>query len=186
MMLPCKHIFHTPKGNSSNFILQLVPYQEDFLHHFHKPCLDLLIWILIVNLALTYHKKLDLITSSTSQFQDLPCWQKQFKHRWKKLVLVIIITNDNNLHFKWCDWAPFGCREEHTLDEWEDEVHTEAPITLGPYPWTLGWLASHVEQDHQLSPQSWRESCLSLPSTVMIANCCKTRLSGQALEHTQV
>ncbi|KAJ3981411.1 hypothetical protein F5890DRAFT_1379224, partial [Lentinula detonsa] len=32
--------------------------KKDFLHHFHKPRLDLLVWILISKLAPTYYRKL--------------------------------------------------------------------------------------------------------------------------------
>ncbi|KAJ3792935.1 hypothetical protein GGU11DRAFT_651569, partial [Lentinula aff. detonsa] len=32
--------------------------KHDFLHHFHKPRLDLLVWILVTKLAPTYYRKL--------------------------------------------------------------------------------------------------------------------------------
>ncbi|KAJ3741760.1 hypothetical protein DFH05DRAFT_1573067, partial [Lentinula detonsa] len=32
--------------------------KKDFLHHFHKPRLDLLVWILVTKLAPTYYRKL--------------------------------------------------------------------------------------------------------------------------------
>jgi len=62
---------------------------------------------------------------------------------------LVVITNDN--------LASLSCRE--------GGVH-EAPVTMGPHMWTLGWPASHVEWDHRLSPQSRGELHLRAPSTV--------------------
>ncbi|KAJ3779750.1 hypothetical protein GGU10DRAFT_280331, partial [Lentinula aff. detonsa] len=31
--------------------------KHDFLHHFHKPRLDLLVWILVMKLAPAYYRK---------------------------------------------------------------------------------------------------------------------------------
>lgn len=58
----------------------------NFLHHFHKPCLDLLVWILVKKLVPHYERKLDLLLNNTGQYCELPSWQKAFKHEWKKLA----------------------------------------------------------------------------------------------------
>jgi hypothetical protein len=60
--------------------------KKDFLHHFHKPRLDLLVWILVAKLAPTYYRKLDLVASTTGRYRGLPSWRKQFKREWKKLA----------------------------------------------------------------------------------------------------
>ncbi|KAI6151276.1 hypothetical protein BKA82DRAFT_4329102 [Pisolithus tinctorius] len=46
----------------------------DYLYHFLKPWVDLLVWILVMKLALTYHNKLDHILSDTGQFHELSSW----------------------------------------------------------------------------------------------------------------
>ena len=56
------------------------------LHHFHKPRLDLLVWILIVKLAPSYYRKLDQAMNDKEWYRELLCWQKQFKQDWKKLA----------------------------------------------------------------------------------------------------
>jgi hypothetical protein len=62
--------------------------KHDFLYHFHKPGLDLLIWILVKKLILIYYKKLDQLLHNTGQFCELPLWRQAFKCKWKKLVNV--------------------------------------------------------------------------------------------------
>ena len=58
--------------------------KHDFLHHFHCPRIDLLIWILITKLAPTYYTKLDWLLRPIGQFRELPSWRKDFKRAWKK------------------------------------------------------------------------------------------------------
>ncbi|KIM74969.1 hypothetical protein PILCRDRAFT_79546, partial [Piloderma croceum F 1598] len=58
--------------------------KRDFLHHFHKPRLDLLVWILITKLAPNYYRKLDLLLNDTGHYRELPSWRKSFKREWKK------------------------------------------------------------------------------------------------------
>ena len=60
--------------------------KHDFLHHFHKPRLDLLVWILVKKLAPTYYRKLDQLLHNTGRFRELPSWRKAFKREWKKLA----------------------------------------------------------------------------------------------------
>jgi hypothetical protein len=64
--------------------------KKDFLHHFHKPRLDLLVWILIVKLAPVYYRKLDQMMSDTGRYRELPSWRKEFKRIWKKLAMTPI------------------------------------------------------------------------------------------------
>ncbi|KAJ7757209.1 hypothetical protein DFH07DRAFT_742226, partial [Mycena maculata] len=42
--------------------------KQDFLHHFHMPCCDLLAWILIVKLAPTYYRKLEWLLTDTGRY----------------------------------------------------------------------------------------------------------------------
>ncbi|KAJ6523472.1 hypothetical protein DFH09DRAFT_1329961 [Mycena vulgaris] len=59
--------------------------KHDFLHHFHKPRLDLLAWILIVKLAPCYYRRLDRILKPYGRdYRDLASWRKDFKAEWKK------------------------------------------------------------------------------------------------------
>ncbi|KAJ6558978.1 hypothetical protein B0H10DRAFT_2369275 [Mycena sp. CBHHK59/15] len=59
--------------------------KHDFLHHFHMPRCDLLVWILIVKLAPTYYRKLDRLLTNTGRYRELPSWCKGFKRTWRKL-----------------------------------------------------------------------------------------------------
>src|ERR1700720_1640901 len=60
--------------------------KHDFLHHFHKPHLDLLVWILVKKLIPHYERKLDLLLNNTRRYHELPSWRKTFKREWKKLA----------------------------------------------------------------------------------------------------
>jgi hypothetical protein len=60
--------------------------KHDFLHHFHRPRLDLLVWILVEKLAPSYYRKLDQMLNDTGRYRELSCWRKPFKHEWKKLT----------------------------------------------------------------------------------------------------
>ncbi|KAG2139796.1 uncharacterized protein EDB93DRAFT_1241918 [Suillus bovinus] len=46
----------------------------DYLTHFSKPRVDLLIWILVVKLAPTYYKKIDHLLNDFGRFQELSSW----------------------------------------------------------------------------------------------------------------
>jgi hypothetical protein len=59
--------------------------KKDFLHHFHKPRLDLLVWILVVKLAPTYYRKLDQFQDNMGRYRELASWRRQFKRKWKEL-----------------------------------------------------------------------------------------------------
>ncbi|KAJ3979858.1 hypothetical protein F5890DRAFT_1632026 [Lentinula detonsa] len=59
--------------------------KHDFLHYFHKPRVDLLLWILITKLTPTYQRKLHHLTEDTGRYRGLACWRKAFKREWKKL-----------------------------------------------------------------------------------------------------
>ncbi|KAF7426653.1 hypothetical protein PC9H_009022 [Pleurotus ostreatus] len=60
--------------------------KKDFLHHFHKPRVDLLVWILVTKMAPAYYRKLDLATRDIGRFRELPSWRKAFKRDWKRAL----------------------------------------------------------------------------------------------------
>lgn len=59
--------------------------KHDFLHHFHMPRCDLLVWILVIKLAPLYYQKINLLLTETGRYRELPSWRKGFKKIWKKL-----------------------------------------------------------------------------------------------------
>ncbi|KAF5374553.1 hypothetical protein D9757_012415 [Collybiopsis confluens] len=65
--------------------------KHDFLHYFHKPRVNLLIWILTTKLTPTYQRKLHYLTEDTGRYRGLASWQKAFKREWKKLKSTLII-----------------------------------------------------------------------------------------------
>ncbi|KAJ6614377.1 hypothetical protein B0H10DRAFT_1803689 [Mycena sp. CBHHK59/15] len=59
--------------------------KHDFLHHFHMPRCDLLVWIIIVKLAPSFYRKLDRLLTDTGRYRELSSWRKDFKRAWRKL-----------------------------------------------------------------------------------------------------
>ena len=66
--------------------------KRDFLHHFHKPRLDLLVWILVTKLAPTYYRKLETLLIDTGRYRELSSWRKAFKKEWLKSAKTPITT----------------------------------------------------------------------------------------------
>jgi hypothetical protein len=60
--------------------------KRDFLHHFHKPRLDLLVWTLTVKLTPVYYRKLDRFLEDNGRHRELASWRKAFKQQWTKLA----------------------------------------------------------------------------------------------------
>ncbi|KAJ7170411.1 hypothetical protein C8R43DRAFT_875882, partial [Mycena crocata] len=58
--------------------------KKDFLHHFHKPRIDLLVWILVVKLAPRYYRRLEIMMGDIGRYRDLPSWRKDFKCEWRR------------------------------------------------------------------------------------------------------
>ena len=56
--------------------------KEDFLHHFSLPCLDPLVWVLVMKLVPMYYRKLDGMLNDKGRFCELPKWRKDFKFDW--------------------------------------------------------------------------------------------------------
>ena len=71
--------------NSNSYLYSWRRIKHDFLHHFHMPHCDLLVWILVIELALTYYWKLNHLLTETGRFHELPSWRKGFKREWRKL-----------------------------------------------------------------------------------------------------
>ena len=70
---------------SNSYLYSWRRIKHDFLHHFHMPRCDLLVWILVVKLAPTYYRKLNRLLTETGRFRELPSWRKGFKREWWKL-----------------------------------------------------------------------------------------------------
>ena len=85
--------------------------KRDFLHHFHKPRLDLLVWILVKKLAPIYYRKLDQLLHNTGRFRELPSWRKAFKREWRKLMNTPVDTPINPKYrpdsLKWVCTCPY-------------------------------------------------------------------------------
>ena len=58
----------------------------DYLYHFSLPRVDLLTWVLITKLALTYYQKLAVMLNDIGRFRELPKWRKDFKFEWIKAM----------------------------------------------------------------------------------------------------
>jgi hypothetical protein len=70
--------------------------KRGLLHHFHKPRLDLLVWVLVVKLTPTYYRKLDQMMVDNGQYRELPSWRKAFKREWKKAAKTPIVMPLND------------------------------------------------------------------------------------------
>ncbi|KAG1878754.1 hypothetical protein C8R48DRAFT_745325 [Suillus tomentosus] len=71
----------------------------DYLYHFAKPRIDLLAWILVTKLALSYSKKLDHLLHDTGRFRELSSWRKSFKSEWQR-ALETPITMPMNAKYR--------------------------------------------------------------------------------------
>jgi hypothetical protein len=69
----------------------------DFLKHFHKPRIDLLLWILVEKLAPTYHSKLDALEGN-GRHCNRASWRKAMKREFRR-----------------CARAHLGCDAEDSL-----------------------------------------------------------------------
>ncbi|KAF9497385.1 hypothetical protein BDN71DRAFT_1481789 [Pleurotus eryngii] len=73
--------------------------KKDFLHHFYKLRVDLLVWILVTKMAPAYYRKLNLATREIGRFHKLPSWRKVFKRDWKQ-ALKTPITVPLNIKYR--------------------------------------------------------------------------------------
>ncbi|KAJ7211663.1 hypothetical protein GGX14DRAFT_564879 [Mycena pura] len=58
--------------------------KHDFLHQFHSPRVDLLIWILVKKLAPTYYRKLELFLQNATRYRELTVKRQLCVHRVKQ------------------------------------------------------------------------------------------------------
>jgi hypothetical protein len=63
--------------------------KEDFLGHFHKPRLDILVWILVTKLAPMYTPKLDALTSN-GRHRNLASWRKPMKAEFRRCARAVL------------------------------------------------------------------------------------------------
>ncbi|EIN06505.1 hypothetical protein PUNSTDRAFT_90128 [Punctularia strigosozonata HHB-11173 SS5] len=69
--------------------------KKDFLHHFHKPRIDLLIWILTDKLVPAYTRRLSIHLKPTGRNREQPSWRKSFKRAWRKCESAHIRNPDD-------------------------------------------------------------------------------------------
>ena len=85
--------------------------KSDFLHHFHNPRVDLLVWILVTKLAPSYYKKLDQVFTDIGRYRELPTWRKPFKCEWKRCAKTPISKPPNPKYrpnpSKWVCTCPY-------------------------------------------------------------------------------
>lgn len=58
--------------------------KKDFLHRFHLPRCDILVWVLVTKLAPHYYRKMDRLLVDTGRYRELGSWRKDFKKRWRE------------------------------------------------------------------------------------------------------
>src|ERR1700733_7386876 len=73
------------------------------------PQCDLLVWILIVELAPSYYQKLERLLTDTGHYRELPSWHKQFKRNWKKLLKTPITMPINEAYRPDVKWWVCTC-----------------------------------------------------------------------------
>ncbi|KAF8588750.1 hypothetical protein K439DRAFT_1533549 [Ramaria rubella] len=69
--------------------------KHDYLHHFHKPRLDVLVWVIMTKLIPPYHKKLDELLTYKGCFHGLPSWRKAFKREWRQCEKKLVQDPEN-------------------------------------------------------------------------------------------
>ena len=75
-----------PRNDLHSSVYSWRHIEHDFLHHYNRPRLDLLVWILVKKLAPLYYRKLDIMLVSTGCYRELPSWRKVFKRAWKEAM----------------------------------------------------------------------------------------------------
>lgn len=68
--------------------------KEDFLHHFHTPRVDLLVWIIINKLAPCYYRRLEVLMTDTGRYRELSSWRKPFKKLWRDMETRLTAETD--------------------------------------------------------------------------------------------
>lgn len=59
--------------------------KKDFLYHFARPRVDLLVWVLVDKLAPLYANRVHKLHAGTGRTRDAPTWRHEFKKIWKTL-----------------------------------------------------------------------------------------------------
>ncbi|THU79226.1 hypothetical protein K435DRAFT_884508 [Dendrothele bispora CBS 962.96] len=109
--------------------------KKDFLHHFHKPRIDFLVWILTAKLAPSYYRRLDLIQRPVGRgYRNLSSWRRDFKREWKKCVGTEI-TYPLNPKYKpdvrcWVCTCPYFAKSRFLVCKHLVQMVEEVPITF--------------------------------------------------------
>ncbi|KAJ3753952.1 hypothetical protein EV360DRAFT_74091 [Lentinula raphanica] len=104
--------------------------KHDFLHHFHKPRLDLLVWILITKLAPAYYRKLDLLLTNTGRYRELSSWRKPFKKEWRRPRVEGDVDRAAHAEDDDLDRENEGVDDEGEDEDSEDECEDEGTLDV--------------------------------------------------------
>jgi hypothetical protein len=90
--------------------------KHDFLHHFVRPCLDQLVWILINNATPAYMARAELLedTHRLGWSKPLTAYQKAFKKSWNAALAKLPVSGRfyNTNIAQWtcnCGWQKYQC-----------------------------------------------------------------------------
>nr|GAT51701.1 predicted protein [Mycena chlorophos] len=66
--------------------------KQEYLHEYHSPRLDLLVWVIVTKLCNPYYDKLVKLTTylGRNRLSELASWRETFHHEWRKLEKVAI------------------------------------------------------------------------------------------------
>lgn len=59
--------------------------KKDFLYHFARPRVDMLVWIILDKLVPMFKNRVYIIHHPTGRARDVLTWRKNFKREWRKL-----------------------------------------------------------------------------------------------------
>ncbi|EGN95280.1 hypothetical protein SERLA73DRAFT_77294 [Serpula lacrymans var. lacrymans S7.3] len=109
--------------------------KHDILHHFHKPHVDLLAWVLVMKLAPTYYRKLDHLMDNKGRYCELALWRKAFKWDWKWVATTPITMPLNNKYrpntLTWvCTCPHFSTSRFLLCKHLVQDVHAVPPLFL--------------------------------------------------------
>lgn len=108
-----------------NFWRQL---KHDFLHHYHRPRLDLLVWVLINNVTPAYVARAEVLEDGhrLGRSNKMTTFQTAFKAAWKKLAAKPLGTREYNVDLAtWtCDC---GSQKYHAQHLCKHLVHAAGP-----------------------------------------------------------
>ncbi|THV07112.1 hypothetical protein K435DRAFT_825684 [Dendrothele bispora CBS 962.96] len=96
--------------------------KKDFLHHFHKPRVDFLVWILMVKLAPSYYRRLDLIQRPVGRgYRNLSSW--------RQITYPLNPKYKPNVH-RWVCTCPYFAKSRFLVCKHLVQMVKEVPVTF--------------------------------------------------------